>query len=410
MEGAGDLSTDSRPPWSEKIADAFQERFRRPPQVVSRAPGRVNLLGAHVDHQEGWVLPGAIDRAIWLAAGRRHDRRLLLHALDFGEVLEIELDALPPPRPERAGDRASWADLPTGVAWALQLSGTKPCGMDAVFGGDLPIGAGVSSSAAVEMAFLLAWEQLGDFSLDDVSRARLGRRVENDYLGVGSGLMDQLVSLKGRNGEVLLIDCRTLHCEAVPLPPGLVVLMADSIGRRRLVESGYNSRQQECAEALSRLRRRFPGLQTLRDLTADDLRKVAGYLEPRLERRVRHVVTECARVLVGVEALETGDLEKLGSLMRSSHESSRDLFEVSTRELDLLAEVAWSQPGCYGARLSGGGFGGFVGALVEEEALDAVQGALSEAFSRSFDRSTSFFTCRFAEGARVIPYLDPEPR
>jgi galactokinase len=404
------LSTDSLPSWSERIEDAFRERFGCAPQVVSRAPGRVNLLGAHVDHQEGWVLPGAIDRAIWLAAGRRRDRRLLLHALDFDDVVEIELDALPPPRPQRVGDRASWADLPTGVAWALQLSGAEPPGMEAVFGGDLPVGAGVSSSAAVEMAFLLAWERLGDFSLDDVSRARLGRQAENDYLGVGSGLMDQLASLKGRDGEVLLIDCRTLDCRALALPSGLVVLLADSTGRRTLGDSGYNSRQQECAEALNRLRRRFPDLRTLRDLTVDDLTRVAGYLEPRLERRVRHVVSECARVLAGVEALDGGDLQRFGSLMRSSHESSRDLFEVSTPELDLLAEAAWSQPGCYGARLSGGGFGGFVAALVDEEALDAVQGALSKTFSSSFDRSTSFFTCRFAEGARVIPYLDPEPR
>jgi len=403
MESIETLRIPSHPTTKENVVESFRQRYQCEPDVLSRAPGRVNLLGAHVDSQEGWVLPGAIDRCVWLAAKRRQDRNLRLHALDIGESVELDMDALPPPRPERVGLDVSWADLPAGMCWSLERLGEAPCGLDAVFGGDIPIGAGVSSSAAVEMAFLLAWEKLGDFSLDDASRARLGRQTENGYLGVSSGVMDQLACLKGREQEVLLIDCRSLESEPIPMTPGLAILLVDSGERRRLAETGYNSRQQECTEALARLQRRFPRLRTLRDLTIDELESASGTLAPHLERRARHVVDECARVLAGAEALGRGDTRTLGEKMSESHRSSRDLFEASTPALDVLAETAWSHPGCYGARLSGGGFGGYVAALVDEVAIRTIGDEMLKALYRTSQTDASFFSCRLENGAGLVP-------
>lgn len=397
----------------EGIAEAFESRYGRPPEVVVRAPGRVNLLGAHVDTSEGWVLPAAIDRAVWLAAATRLARgrgELTVAALDLEAEKTLLLDHLPPPRSERAGDKQAdedaWVDLPAGLAWTLLKSGRRPPEVDVAFSSDIPMGAGVSSSAAVEMAFLLAWEtlalQTGDaWGLSGMERARLGQQVENGYLGVRSGIMDQFASLHGREGRAILLDCRSLENRLVSIPDSTAILVADSGLRRRLGASGFNDRQGETRRALEGLQELLPRLATLRDVSLEDLELWEHRLGVDLRRRARHVVEECIRVRAGARALETRDLEAFGMFMRASHRSSRDLFEVSLPELDELAAAAWSAEGCLGARLSGGGFGGCVTALVEAGAVEGVSRAIRTAFHDRFGRSPDLWVARVSAGASI---------
>ncbi|MDX1383342.1 MAG: galactokinase, partial [Thermoanaerobaculia bacterium] len=362
----------------------------------------VNLLGAHVDYHDGWVLPGAIDRSVWLAAASRDDRRLRGYSLSLDEGGCLEL---PPPGRLRASGRLrhDWLDYVLGVAWALEYSGRTVPALDLVVGGDLPVGAGVSSSAALEMALLYAWRALAGFELDTMEAARLGRSVENDYLDVQSGIMDQFASLHGREGHVMLLDCRHLEWELLELPQGVAVLIADSGVRRRLVEGGINDRRQEGTEALQILRGDDPDLVALRDVPQQCLETLETRMRARLARRVRHVVEECARVRRGAELLrDGGDPAALGALMSASHRSSRDLYEVSIDELDVLTEAAWGCAGCFGARLSGAGFGGCVTALVDAAAVDAVAATLVDAFRRRFEREPELLRCHIGDGAEVV--------
>lgn len=399
-----------------RALDGFRSHFGGEPTFVVRAPGRANMLGAHVDYSEGWVLPGALDRSVWLAfrplAGGRGTASVI-RALDVtgdGEAsAKVVLDAerLPPPVPEREidrhGGRASWLDLPRGVAWVLARSGHRVPPIEAAFASDLPIGAGVSSSAAIEVAFLMAWETAAGIALDGVERARLGRRVENDYLGVGSGIMDQFASIHGKNNHLILLDCRDSSFEQVALPGDVAVVIADSGVRRSLVDSGYNSRPEECRQAVAALRAFLPEIRTLRDVSEDDLERHATALPPTLRKRARHAVQECRRVLDGAAALRNGNLLRFGELMCESHASSRDLYEVSIPELDLLASAARSSPGCYGARLSGAGFGGCVIALVETGAAGEVEHRLRHDFELAFGRPCETFVSGFGDGANLEP-------
>jgi galactokinase len=385
----------------EQVIEAFRTLYRREPAILVRAPGRVNLLGAHVDYNEGWVLPGAIDRSIWLAAGPRSDDHARISSLDFGQEGEANLGAL------RAGTSPNlvqqpgptWLNYPAGVAWVLQDAGYELAGMDAVFAGDIPVGAGVSSSAAVEVAFLLAWEALSKHELDGLERAKLGRRVENDYLGLGSGIMDQFASIHGVSGKLILLDCRTLEHSLKPFPSGTVVLVADSGVRRELAHSEYNVRRQQCQEAVAILKRYLPDIRALRDVTVPEFREYEAQLPEILRRRAQHVVEECARVLEGVEALEQADLNRFGRAVIGSHISSRDLYEVSIPELDVLASAAWAAPRGYGARLTGAGFGGCVVAVAEQEAASDVAREISQSFENEFSRQPTLFACKIGPGA-----------
>ena len=399
----------------QRVEDAYNQHFGEAPEVVARAPGRVNLLGAHVDYSEGWVLPAAIDRAVWVAAGPAQGLDLV--SLDFDERFETSLDMLPPPVAQRAGGQRSarWSDLPVGLAWCLAREGHTPPGIRAVFTSDVPMGAGVSSSAAVEMAFLKAFEALagpeslgfGESEDDGARRALLGRAVENDYLGVGSGVMDQYASLHGEPGRALFLDCRTLRHRSVPLPADGVVLVADSGVRRRLSASGFNDRRAQCEEAVATLRPRIlertgESIQTLRDVDTETFELLAHHLPIELRRRAQHAIEECARVRAGADALERADLTTFAALVRRSHISSRDLYEVSIPEIDTLAAAAWAADGCWGARLSGGGFGGCVTALVRADAVDTVTTAMADAFEGSYGRRPEIFTARVSDGAAVV--------
>jgi galactokinase len=385
----------------DQVIEAFRTLYRRDPAIIVRAPGRINLLGAHVDYNEGWVLPGAIDRAIWLAAAPRSDRIVRISSLDFGQEGEADLSTLrkgtTPQLVREPGP--TWLNYPAGVAWVMLDAGYELLGMDAVFAGDIPVGAGVSSSAAVEVAFGLAWEALSGLELDELEVAQLGQRVENDYLGLGSGIMDQFASIHGKSGNLILLDCRTLEHSFKPFPADTVVLVADSGVRRELAHSEYNVRRQQCQEAVTILKRYLPDIQTLRDVSVQEFQAHAARLPDILRRRAQHVIEECARVFQGVEALEGGDLSRFGVLVNGSHISSRDLYEVSIPELDVLASAAWNEPGCHGARLTGAGFGGCVVAVAEKAAASDVASGISVAFENEYGRRPTIFACKIGPGA-----------
>jgi galactokinase len=378
------------------IKTKFHEQFGHPPAILVRAPGRVNLLGEHVDYNEGWALPAAIDRAIWLAARPTDSHTVAIYALDHDERQQFNLDQL------RTGlGMGSWLAYPAGVAWTLMEAKHALTGMEVVFGGDIPIGAGVSSSAAVEIAFILAWETFASFTLSGVERARFAQQVENGYLGLQSGVMDQFASLHGAANHALLLDCRDLSHSLISLPANTTIVVADSGVRRELIHSEYNRRQEECAEAVAILRAHLPQIRALRDVTPELLELTAHWLPLDLRRRAQHVVGECERVLTGVESLRQGDMGEFGLKMRQSHVSLRDLYEVSIPELDWLAVTAWQTPGCCGARLMGAGFGGCLLALAKDTAVADLTFALESSFEQEFDRRPNIFTCRLADGAVV---------
>ncbi|RDI95414.1 galactokinase [Meiothermus sp. QL-1] len=327
----------------------FQRIFGCQPQLVASAPGRVNLLGEHTDYNQGLVFPTPLPHQTTLEAAP-------------GEGIEVyaesfkELKRRKPDEP-RQGD---WLDYIAGCVWALRRHGYGVPGLRACVRSEVPMGGGLSSSAALEVATLRALRALYQLPLDDVAIARLAQEAEVEYVGVRCGIMDQMAASVGRPGYGLLLDTRDLSTRLVPLPQGYRVVVVDSGVPRRLAESGYNARRQECEEACARL-----GVSSLRELTPADLPRLSSLPEPLL-RRARHVITENARVLEGVEALEAGDVQRFGALMTASHASLRDDYQVSTPELDRLVE-AELRHGAVGARLTGAGFGGATVALVAEE-------------------------------------------
>lgn len=384
----------------ERVQQAFYARFGRQPQLVVRAPGRVNLLGAHVDYNEGWVLPAAIEQAVWLAVASAAKQTVTIKALDFdGQETQFSLSE---PAPRDPAEAVTWADYPRAVAWALDCEGHNVTPVDAVFAGDVPIGAGVSSSAAVEVAFLTAWNQLDGLELSGVALARLGQKAENEYIGLASGIMDQFASLHGAQGHLVLLDCRNLEHALVPLPENCSILVADSGIRRELASSEYNVRRRQCEEAVSVLAGHLPGVRTLRDVSPRALELNAHRLPLTLRRRAQHVVNECQRVLKGAECLKQSQVAAFGRLIEESHRSARDLYEVSIPELDLLAATAWNVDGCYGARLTGAGFGGCIVVLAASDAEASLRQALEDAYQDAFGRTPQIFSTHASDGARVV--------
>jgi len=375
---------------------AFRQTFGGEPEGVVRAPGRVNLIGEHTDYNEGFVLPMAIDRAVVIAARRRHDRRVLLRALDFGAASAFDLPAIAP-------DPAQpWSNYVRGVAFVLQRRGLDLPGLEAVIAGDVPIGAGLSSSAAIEVASAMTWRAIGGFALDGVTLALLCQQAENEFVGMRCGIMDQFIATLGRAGHALLIDCRNLAQRPVPLPAGVRIVVCDSRKRRGLVESAYNQRRQECEEAVRRLQAVLPGVRALRDVRPEELRQHQDLLPPIVLRRARHVVEENARVLASVAALEAGDLATFGRLLNESHASLRDLYQVSCVELDALVEVAQAQSGCLGSRLTGAGFGGCTVSLVRTAAVADFAAAVARGYTARTGLTPEVYVCQAADGAGEV--------
>lgn len=373
--------------------EGFMRTFGYEPERLYRAPGRVNLIGEHTDYNDGFVLPMAIDRAVWLAAARRADRRVRAIAATLDREDAFDLDGLRPD-PEK-----HWAGYVRGVLAVLEQRGHRLGGMDLAYAGDVPIGAGLSSSAAVEMAVATAVRDLYELPLDVLELARVGQRAEHEFAGTQCGLMDQLISAAGRPGQALLIDCRTFERQAVPLPADVAVVVCDTGKRRGLADSAYNERRAQCEEGT-----RLLGVRALRDVDVDTFEARSRELPPLIRRRCRHVVYENARTLAAAETLRRGDLELFGRLMNESHASLRDLYEVSSEELDVMAALGQSQPGCYGARMTGAGFGGCAVAVVQFGAVESFARTVGRRYERETQRTPALYVCVAADGAaRVDP-------
>ncbi|MGE5333836.1 MAG: galactokinase [Nitrososphaerota archaeon] len=365
----------------QRAVETYRARFARDPDVVASAPGRVNLLGEHTDYNSGYVLPCAIDRRVAVAVGR-----------GGGGLFSIDNDAAQPCTGPRTGN---WADYPRGVVWALEQTGATIPAFQATITGDVPRGAGLSSSAAIEAATALALDALYGLNQTRTGLALLCQRAENEFVGVQSGIMDQYASLLCQRGSALLIDCRSLASEQVPLDldaAGLSLVVCDTRVKRRLAETGYNDRRATCARAAQRL-----GLAHLRDATPADLARLSG----EELRRARHVVTENRRVLAGVDALRRRDFAAFGELMWASHASLRDDYVVSTPELDVCVEQA-RRVGALGARLTGAGFGGCAIAIIASGKVSDLKNAVTQQFVERAYRSPAWYVFSPAAGAEVV--------
>ncbi len=373
---------------SQIIAE-FRKQFDADPTLVVRAPGRVNVIGEHTDYNDGFVLPIAIDRAIWIALRPRDDGRVVALSLHVGRQAEFVLDRL-------QKDGESWIEYLKGTAWAMQQAGYALRGWEGAIASDVPIGAGLSSSAALEMATARAFTAIADWPWDPPAMARLGQKAENKWVGMNCGIMDQMISAAGKAGHALLIDCRSLETQAVPLPPETAVVIMDTATRRGLVGSAYNERRAQCEAAAAAF-----GVAALRDVSVAQFEAKAGMLDDVTRRRARHVVTEDERTLQAAEAMRRGDAAELGRLMDASHVSMRDDFEISTSKMDKMVEIAQRQPGCFGARMTGGGFGGCAVALVRAEVSDSFAAAVAADYQQATHLNPALYICQASEGAEV---------
>jgi len=387
---------------TSQLRSAFRSRFGSSPDLLVRAPGRVNLLGEHVDYNSGPVLPAAIDRAVYLAGSATATNHVQLYAPDIGAEVTFSLEGLESKQDLEGNPLPDWAHYPTGVAWAIQQSGKQVAGLRALYTSDVPIGAGLSSSAAVEMAFAVTWQEIGAWPADRMTLARLCQEAENQYVGISSGLMDQFASAYGVRDHALLFDTRSLDWEAVPLPSETVLVVADSGVRRSLTSSAYNERRAACEKAVDILRPDLPGIQSLRDVNPADFYRLHHKLPAEVRLRAEHVITEIERVFSAVAALRSDDQMTFGELMFTGHASLRDLYQVSTPELDALVEIAGGIPGCIGARLTGAGFGGCTINLVEQDhAQDFMQG-LQQGYLQRTGKETQAYLCQASQGAGTI--------
>ncbi len=388
------------------LASLFESRFGSQPELLVRAPGRVNLLGEHVDYNAGPVLPAAIDRAVYLAGTGRYSNTVQLIALDLDQEITFTLDDLDAKQDVNGNPLPNWAHYPAGVAWAIQRSGRLVNGLQAMYTSDIPIGAGLSSSAAVEMAFAVSWQVLGEWSADRMTLARICQRAENEYVGVSSGLMDQFASAHGVSKHALLFDTRSLEWEPVPLPPGTALVVADSGIRRSLTNSAYNDRRAACEQAVEILRQDLPHIQYLRDVSRDEFDRLRHQLPHDIQLRAEHVIGEIERVFSAVAALRSGDAETFGELMYAGHASLRDLYQVSTPELDALVEIASELPGCIGARLTGAGFGGCTVNLVQQTRSDYFMHELQQRYLELLGIDAQVYACQASQGASLMRELN----
>jgi galactokinase len=372
------------------VLQQFIEQFGTPPQWIVRAPGRVNLIGEHTDYNAGFVLPMAIDRAVWIALRARSDQRVALFSADFATPAKFSLEHL-------QNEQSGWAEYPKGMAWALSQAGYALQGWEGVLISDVPIGAGLSSSAALELAVGRSFAIAAGLPWHPAQIARLAQKADNQFVGVSSGIMDQMISACGQAGNALLIDCRDLSTQTATLPAGTAVLVLDTATRRGLVKSAYNQRVNECQRAAQHY-----GVPALRDLSITHLLAERTTLDETAFRRARHVVSENERTLQAVEVMRQQDAVKLGALMDASHASLRMDYEVSCFELDTMVELTRKQAGCYGARMTGAGFGGCAVALVEAELATNIIDAVTPAYQQATGKTPRIYQCQPTNGAEVV--------
>jgi len=375
---------------------SFRQRFGADPAIVVRAPGRANLLGGHTDYNEGFVLPVAIDRCVLLAAAPRADRRVILHALDLDDSTEFSLDEL------RPSPSQPWSNYQRGVAYFLEARGYRLLGMNGAFTSDVPIGSGLSSSAAVEVAAGFAFRALNELDIPLPDLALVCQQAEHEFAGVPCGIMDQFVSALGRRDHALLLDCRSLSYEHVPLPSDVRVVVCDTGVRRELAGSEYRLRRAQCEEAVRRLQKALPHIRALRDVSPEELEQHKDLLPEVVYRRARHVVREIARMGEAVAALRRGDVAAFGQAMKECHAGLRDDYEVSSQELEALVEAANEVEGCYGSRLTGAGFGGCIVSLVAADAVAEFERHVTQRYRAQTGREATVIVCVAEDGAGII--------
>jgi galactokinase len=374
----------------------LQEKFRAKfggESRVYRAPGRVNLIGEYTDFNDGFVMPAAIGRNCWVAAAPRADRKLAIHSEEFPETFEWDFAA---GEPAPAG---KWSDYPVGVAVLLARSGVALGGANLLIDGDVPIGAGLSSSAAIEVATGYALLGTAGVRVDGLELARLCQRAENEFVGARTGIMDQFASVFGRAGQAIVLDCRSLDYELAPIPSSVHLVICNTMVKHENSSGEYNLRRAQCEEAVTLLAAFYPGITALRDVTMEQLERRRDALPEVVYRRAAHVVAENARVLAAVAALGAGDLAAFGERMAESHESLRTMLEVSSPELDLMVKLANGQPGVLGARMTGGGFGGSTINLVEAGSAERFRENMARLYQEATGRRPDIQICDPAPGA-----------
>jgi galactokinase len=386
----------NQPTIANLVIDCFQRIFGSPAQI-SRAPGRVNLIGEHTDYNDGFVMPAAIGFYTWIAAGKRHDRVLEVYSDHFNEKITLSLDALAGP------PRRHWSDFVRGVAAMLQQAGYKLSGANLVIHGEVPLGAGLSSSASLEVATALALTLPSNIAVPKLELVKLCQTAEHKFAGTLCGIMDQFVVTFGAAGSALMLDCRSLESQLLAVPRDLRLVVCNSMVRHELASGEYNRRRADCEIGVKLMAQFLPGIQALRDLQPADLEKHKDALPARIYRRCRHVVTENERVLAAAEALLAADAKQFGELMYQSHASLRDDYEVSCKELDVLVDLASSRAGVYGARMTGGGFGGCTVNLVRAGDALPFKTYIVPAYQQATGITPEIYICDLAQGAEAWP-------
>ncbi len=384
----------------EEVRDRFAKLFDESPRIF-RAPGRTNLIGEHTDYNDGFVMPAAIEFHTWVAAGRRSDRKVVAHSQEWNETAEFSLDD------DDASPRHQWLDYVRGVAIQLQRAGYELNGSNLLIHSDVPIGAGLSSSAALEVASALALMNLsgdgnGNAALNRVDLAKLCQRAENETVGARCGIMDQFASANGRAGNALLLDCRSLEFKLLPLPPEVSLVICNTMVPHRNVSGEYNLRRAQCEQGVKFFAAQVPGVRALRDVLWEQLQQYEKDLDETIFRRCRHVITENARTIEAASALQSGQIQRFGNLMYESHRSLKNDYEVSCTELDIMVELASGMGGVYGARMTGGGFGGCTINLVSKERASAFTGDITKRYKEKTGIDPQIYVTTAADGAGQV--------
>jgi len=364
--------------------------------AVFLAPGRVNLIGEHTDYAEGFVMPAAIDFATLAAISRRSDGKIVIYSENFGEQVVHEVDKFP----ERG--TGHWSDYPLGVIWTLRQKGVHVPPLSLTLYGDVPLGAGLSSSASIEVATMTAVLSLTDAKIPPQEVAKLCQRAENVYVGASCGIMDQFIACCGAEDHALLLDCRSLEFRLAPIPSHLSLVIANTMVKHSHAGGEYNTRRSEVEEGTAILQSHRPEIKFLRDATVEDLERWGHEMPPNVLKRCRHIVTDSLRAVATADALDAGDLKTVGRLMAEAHASYRDDFEASCKEADIMVELAQKESGCIGARLTGGGFGGCTVNLVEASEAEAFSSRLRDGYQQSTGIQPEIYLCHASAGAHQV--------
>jgi galactokinase len=379
----------------DEITTAFAHLYGVQPRIY-RAPGRVNLIGEHTDYNEGFVMPMAINFSTYVAMSKRNDRVLRIHSDTFKE--ETSLDLAHPP----ARGRKHWSDYPIGVAVKLQEAGHAISGANLLVCGEVPLGSGLSSSAAFEVSTGLGLLDISHEEIDRLQLAKSCQKAENEFVGARTGLMDQFIACFGKAGHAVMLDCRSLESQALPIPDKVRVVVCNTMVKHELASSEYNARREECEEGVRILARHLPGVNSLRDVTVADVEKFKDELGGVISKRCRHITTENDRVRAAANALQQRDLKTFGKLMYESHQSLRDDYEVSSRELDVMVDLAGTIDGVFGARMTGGGFGGCTVNLIAAGAVAEFTGAIKAAYVQATGHDPEVYVFTAADGAERV--------